>query len=64
MSIFDDQRPPLKGSVSVSRTVNLGNYNSRKVELLAEFWLDVATHEQVYERLQVKLDALMGARSD
>jgi hypothetical protein len=57
---LDNFREPLKGSVSVSRTFNLGNYNSRKVELTEEFWLDISTHEEEYAKLQGKLDSLTG----
>ena len=57
---LDASREPLKGRVDVSRTINLGNYNSRKVELSQEFWIDVSTHEEEYGKLQAKLDRLMG----
>lgn len=57
---LDKFREPLKGSVAVSRTVNLGDFNSRKVELSEEFWLDVSTHEEQYAKLQTKLDKLTG----
>ena len=61
---LDKFRDPLKGSVSVSRTVNLGNYQSRKVELSEEFYLDLSTHEEEYAKLQVKLDKLAGPRGE
>ena len=57
---LDASREPLKGRVDVSRTLNLGNFNSRKVELSQEFWTDISTHEEEYVKLQAKLDRLTG----
>lgn len=61
---LDDFREPLRGRIVVGRTVNLGNFNSRKVELSAEFWLDISSHEAEYVKLQTKLDRLIGRASD
>ena len=61
---LDDWREPLKGSVTVSRTVNLGNFNSRKVEIGEEFYSDLTTHEEEYAKQQTKIDKLTGARQE
>jgi hypothetical protein len=51
---------PLGGSAKVGRNLNLGDFQSRKVELSAEFWLGTSTHEEVYAMPQTKLDLLLG----
>ncbi len=46
----------LKGWISVGRTVNLGRFNSIKLELASDFHLDESTHEEVLRILLGKLD--------
>lgn len=46
---------PLKAEVSYSRTINLGNFNSLKVEWRQEFRVGENTHERVTEELEARL---------
>jgi hypothetical protein len=52
---------PLKGSVSYSRTLNLGDYNSLRVEWIEEFRVGERTHEEVTEELEARLAARLKA---
>jgi hypothetical protein len=47
----------LKGWASIGITVNLGRFNSVKLELGVEFLLDEATHEEAVQRLNAKIAA-------
>lgn len=46
----------LKGKVFVGRTINLGNFNSVKLELGCEFLLDETSHEETLGRLLGKME--------
>ena len=45
----------LKGWALASRTVNLGRFNSVKLELGSEFWLDECTHEKMLAILNARI---------
>ena len=47
----------LKGIVTISRTINLGNYNSTRLEYSQEFYLDLCSPEQAFREAQAILDA-------
>ena len=47
----------LKGVVTISRTINLGNYNSAHVGFSQEFYLDTCSPEQAFREAQTILDA-------
>ena len=47
----------LKGIVTISRTINLGNYNSTRIEYSQEFYLDYCSPEQAFREAQAILDA-------
>ncbi len=53
--------PELKGFVLVGRTINLGRFNSIKLELASEFYLREDTHEEVISRLNGKLRSTIKA---
>lgn len=40
--------------------MNLGNFNSRQIELSTEFWLDESNHEAEYQKLQHKINVSLG----
>jgi hypothetical protein len=62
-STRSEERPPandqvrLKGHVSISRTLNLGNFNSFKVELSEEYDQAETTFEEVFDDLMKRLDS-------
>jgi hypothetical protein len=62
-STRSEERPPakdqvrLKGHVSISRTLNLGNFNSIKVELSEEYDQAETTFEEVFDDLMKRLDS-------
>ncbi len=47
----------LKGTVTVSRTINLGNYNSARVEYRMEFYLEHCSVDMAFKEAQEGLDA-------
>ena len=49
------ETPKLRGWVLLSRTLNLGMFNSVKVELATEFFLGESTHEEMLEALNQKI---------
>ena len=49
----------LKGTVTYSRTINTGNYNSLRVEFRQEFYLDECPALQAFKDTQVKLDEMI-----
>ena len=46
----------LKGRVTVSRTINLGNYNSKRIEASEEFYLKECSFERAFKEVQVAVD--------
>ena len=46
----------LKGRVTVSRTINLGNYNSKRIEASEEFYLDEYTFDHAFTEVQTAID--------
>jgi hypothetical protein len=52
-----DSDKRLKGFGSISRTVNLGRFNSIRIELSKEFFLEDGTHEAVLDELDMKIRA-------
>ena len=50
-----DSEKVLKGFGSVSRTVNLGRFNSIRIELSKEFALGRETHEEVLDELDHRI---------
>jgi len=46
----------LKGRVTVSRTINLGNYNSKRIEASEEFYLDECTFDHAFTEVQTAID--------
>jgi hypothetical protein len=51
----------LKGRVGYSRTVNLGNYNSLRVEWVEEFRIGERRHEEVTDDLEARMSAKLKA---
>lgn len=45
----------LKGSVTVSKVFNLGNYQSAKIQFMQEFYLDETTHDSILTALKAKV---------
>jgi hypothetical protein len=52
---MEHQGVALKGWVLVSRTINLGRYNSVRLELGKEFEVGKETHESVLAELDLKI---------
>jgi len=46
----------LKGHVSYGRTVNIGNYNTVRIEFGKEFYLDESDHDEELRKLAEKLN--------
>jgi len=46
----------LKGTVTVSRTINLGNYDSTRVEYRMEFYLDDRPVADAFKEAQEGID--------
>ncbi len=49
----------LKGAVTLSRTFNLGNFRSIRLEFSKEFYLEETTHEEVLGELERKISEAM-----
>jgi len=51
----DNSTPELKGFVLIGRTVNLGRFNSLRLEVASEFRLSEQSHEEMISLLNSKL---------
>ena len=49
----------LKGHVTVSRTINLGNYNSTRVEAGKEYYQDDKTSFAVFMEIKEELEPMI-----
>jgi hypothetical protein len=57
----DPPKRRLKGFVRVSRTVQPRRFESSRLDLAEEFWMDEKTHDEVLAGLLQRIDRFLGS---